>query len=158
MKYHTIVFDKEERVAVITLNRPEKLNAVTRMMIDELKDALEKVEIDDEIRVIPTPGHSHQDISVIAETDGGVIAVVGDLFENHKCIEIESDYGSAICLPRLIYCVSFVKHILGINNPFILTPYQLYCELIKRGGKPIFESIEGETNGIHETKDVYAAT
>jgi len=83
--------------------------------------------------------------------------LVGDLFENHKCIEIESDYGSAICLPRLIYCVSFVKHILGINNPFILTPYQLYCELIKRGGKPIFESIEGDSDGIHEAKAIHAS-
>lgn len=83
--------------------------------------------------------------------------LVGDLFENHKCIEIEASEGKPILTPRFMYCVSFVKHIVGINNPFILTPYQLYCELIKRGGKPIFESIEGDSDGIHEAKDIHAA-
>lgn len=83
--------------------------------------------------------------------------LVGDLFENHKCVEIEASEGKPILTPRFMYCVSFVKHIVGINNPFILTPYQLYCELIKRGGKPIFESIEGDSDGIYEAKDVHAA-
>lgn len=83
--------------------------------------------------------------------------LVGDLFENHKCIEIEASEGKPILTPRFMYCVSFVKHIVGINNPFILTPYQLYCELIKRGGKPIFESIEGDSDGIYEAKDIHAA-
>jgi len=83
--------------------------------------------------------------------------LVGDLFENHKCIEIEASEGKPIFTPRFMYCVSFVKHIVGINNPFILTPYQLYCELIKKGGKPIFESIEGDSAGIYEAKDIHAA-
>ena len=83
--------------------------------------------------------------------------LVGDLFENHKCVEIEASEGKPILTPRFMYCVSFVKHIVGINNPFILTPYQLYCELIKRGGKPIFESIEGDSDGIYEAKDIHAA-
>jgi len=83
--------------------------------------------------------------------------LVGDLFENHKCVEIEASEGKPILTPRFMYSVSFVKHIVGINNPLILTPYQLYCELIKRGGKPIFESIEGDSDGIYEAKDIHAA-
>lgn len=56
MKYNTIAFEKEDHVAIITLNRPEKLNAVTRMMIDELKEALENVAIDDKVRVLIVTG------------------------------------------------------------------------------------------------------
>ena len=34
-----------------------------------------------------------------------------------------------------ITCVSTAKHYLGINNPFIITPYQLYKYLEKKYGK-----------------------
>lgn len=34
-----------------------------------------------------------------------------------------------------IDCVSIAKHYLGINNPFIITPYQLYKLLEKKYGK-----------------------
>jgi glyoxylase-like metal-dependent hydrolase (beta-lactamase superfamily II) len=37
--------------------------------------------IDDDVRVIATPGHTSQDISVIVKTSIGVVAIVGDLFE-----------------------------------------------------------------------------
>lgn len=36
-----------------------------------------------------------------------------------------------------INCVSLVKKQLGLNKPFIITPYQLYNHLIKIGGKRI---------------------
>ena len=32
------------------------------------------------------------------------------------------------------YCVSWVKHLLGLRNCIAMTPYQLYKELVKRGG------------------------
>ena len=36
----------------------------------------------DSIRVIPTPGHTNHDVSVIVRTASGTVAVVGDLFEH----------------------------------------------------------------------------
>jgi hypothetical protein len=63
--------------------------------------------------------------------------LVADLMYNCVCLQIESQ-PKPIYLPRWLYCVSFVKHICGINKPWILTPYQLYCELLKLGGKDIF--------------------
>ncbi len=56
MKYDAIAFEKEDRVAMITLNRPERLNAVNRAMLDEFKEALEKVANDDEVRVLIVTG------------------------------------------------------------------------------------------------------
>lgn len=38
--------------------------------------------IDNDVQVIPTPGHSGQDVSVLVKTAEGLVAVVGDLFEN----------------------------------------------------------------------------
>ena len=34
------------------------------------------------LTVIPTPGHTDQDVSVIVETASGIVAIVGDLFEH----------------------------------------------------------------------------
>jgi glyoxylase-like metal-dependent hydrolase (beta-lactamase superfamily II) len=34
------------------------------------------------VRVVATPGHTSEDISVLVDTDRGVVAIVGDLFEN----------------------------------------------------------------------------
>ena len=56
-----------------------------------------------------------------------------------KCIEYEPE-NNPIYVPRLMYCVSFIKHLCGISKFWLLTPYQLYCELLKRKGKVIFDS------------------
>lgn len=44
-------------------------------------------KIDDEIEIIPTPGHTKQDISVLVRTRQGVVAIVGDLFENENDLD-----------------------------------------------------------------------
>lgn len=74
--------------------------------------------------------------------------LVAFMIEKCVCVEYEPTHNQ-IWLPRLLYCVSFIKHLCNIRKLFVLTPYQLYCELLKRGGKVIFEK-EGESNGIHE--------
>lgn len=51
-----------------------------------------------------------------------------------------------IYMPRLMYCVSFVKHIVGISKFWVMSPYQLYCELLKNGAVPMFEE-QGDKNG-----------
>lgn len=44
----------------------------------------EEYIINDYIKIIPTPGHTLQDVSVLVETRQGIIAITGDLFENEK--------------------------------------------------------------------------
>jgi len=56
MNYQMILYEKEEGVAVITLNRPEKLNAVNVEMRDELVEALRDAAKDDEVRVVIVTG------------------------------------------------------------------------------------------------------
>lgn len=47
-----IIYEKQERIAVITLNRPEKRNALSYDLVKELKEALNLAEQDNEVKVI----------------------------------------------------------------------------------------------------------
>ncbi len=49
--YQNIIFEKKENVGVITLNRPNKMNAWTMPMVDEVMDALHDIDEDNSIRV-----------------------------------------------------------------------------------------------------------
>ncbi|MCY3885376.1 MAG: enoyl-CoA hydratase/isomerase family protein, partial [Gammaproteobacteria bacterium] len=46
----------DDRVGVITLNRPEKLNALSQELLYDFNDALHDMEADDSIRVIIVKG------------------------------------------------------------------------------------------------------
>ncbi len=56
MKYSTIIVEKKEGVAKITLNRPESLNAQNEESLSELNAALEDAEKDDRIGVVVIRG------------------------------------------------------------------------------------------------------
>jgi len=51
MKYQAIIFEKRERIAYVTLNRPEVMNARNRQMRGEIIRAMTEVRQDPEIRV-----------------------------------------------------------------------------------------------------------
>ena len=53
----------------------------------------------------------------------------------------ESKYSNGIAFNfRLpIYCVTWAKHLLGLQYCSAVTPYQLFCALRKRGGSVMFE-------------------
>src|SRR6266478_4579880 len=52
----TVLYDAPEGVARITLNRPEKRNALNDELIGSLKDALRRANDDNEVRVIVVAG------------------------------------------------------------------------------------------------------
>ena len=56
MKLQTVVFDKADRIATLTLNRPERLNAMNRTMLAEINRACDAVEADDDVRVLVVTG------------------------------------------------------------------------------------------------------
>jgi enoyl-CoA hydratase len=51
-----IGYERRDALAVLTLNRPEKLNAINAAMIDGLHRALDTAEADDDIRVVVLTG------------------------------------------------------------------------------------------------------
>ena len=56
MKYETIKYEIDNNILTITLNRPDKLNAFTGQMMDELIFAFDSAGKDDEVRVIIVTG------------------------------------------------------------------------------------------------------
>jgi len=56
MDYRSIIYEKEQRMATITLNRPRSLNALNTEMIDELSHALRQAGDDPEVKVLLLTG------------------------------------------------------------------------------------------------------
>jgi len=55
-EYKAILYEVKDRVALITLNRPDKMNAINTQMLTELEDAMKKVADDPDIRVVVWTG------------------------------------------------------------------------------------------------------
>ncbi len=56
MTYEQITYEVEDQVLTITLNRPDKLNAFTPVMMGELIDAFDRADGDDNVRAIVVTG------------------------------------------------------------------------------------------------------
>jgi enoyl-CoA hydratase len=56
MKYNTLLYEKSEGIAAITLNRPEVLNALNQRLWQELQHALEDAQQDQTVKVVILTG------------------------------------------------------------------------------------------------------
>jgi enoyl-CoA hydratase/carnithine racemase len=56
MEYTQITYEVAEKIATITLNRPDKLNAFTGTMMYEMIDAFDQVDADDNVRAVIVTG------------------------------------------------------------------------------------------------------
>ncbi|MGD9010690.1 MAG: enoyl-CoA hydratase/isomerase family protein, partial [Desulfobacteraceae bacterium] len=56
MEYNTLLYEKSEGIATITLNRPEVLNALNQRLWLELQNALEDAQQDQTIKVVILTG------------------------------------------------------------------------------------------------------
>ncbi len=96
MSYQQILFETSDRIATITLNRPERLNAWTPYMAGEILDALKKVDDDDSLMVSIITGAGRgfcagMDLSSGGSTftrmeDGEVAAESGDVLPSTGAI------------------------------------------------------------------------
>ena len=56
MKYEAIIYEKKDGIATITLNRPERLNAIGATMTEDLEHALDEANSDEEVRALIITG------------------------------------------------------------------------------------------------------
>ena len=56
MNYETIKYEIKDKILTITLNRPDRLNAFTGQMMNDLISAFDSASKDDEVRVIIVTG------------------------------------------------------------------------------------------------------
>jgi len=79
MDYQFILYEKSERIATITINRPEVRNALTQALMEELGDAINRAEVDNEVRVLILTGAG--DRSFVAGADIGEVGARDTLSE-----------------------------------------------------------------------------
>jgi len=74
MNFETLLVDREGAVAVVTINRPNVLNALDRQTIDDLHRALLQLQADDSVRAIVLTGAGEK--SFVAGADINELAVL----------------------------------------------------------------------------------
>lgn len=110
MNYENILAEKENGLAIITINRPTKLNALNKATIQELHEAFKTLDADKEVKAIIITGSGEKafvagaDISEFADFDvaqGGELAAKGqellfDFVENLSTPVIAAVNGFAL--------------------------------------------------------------
>lgn len=110
MNYENILTEQENGLAIITINRPEKLNALNKATIEELNKAFTTLDADSAVKVIIITGSGEKafvagaDISEFANfsvAEGGMLAAKGqemlfDLVQNLSTPVIAAINGFAL--------------------------------------------------------------
>jgi enoyl-CoA hydratase len=56
MSYETIIYEKQDKIGLIKLNRPKVLNAMNRQLWIEIQDALDLIKQDDQVKALIITG------------------------------------------------------------------------------------------------------
>jgi 2-(1,2-epoxy-1,2-dihydrophenyl)acetyl-CoA isomerase len=88
MSYESIKFSIENGIAVLTLNRPDRLNSFTQAMHREVRDALDTLQADKSVRVLVLTGAGRgfcagQDLNDRAVEPGGQGVDLGESVEKY---------------------------------------------------------------------------
>ena len=115
MEFETILYDVKDGVLTITLNRPDRLNAFTKFMRNDLIDAVDAAEADDNVRAIVFTGAGR------GYCAGADLGRGGDTFNHAKRDESEERYpgrdGGGTLTLRLFECRKPL--IAAINGPAV---------------------------------------
>lgn len=87
MPYEQISYEVEDRIATITLDRPDRLNAFTGRMMLELIDAFDRADEDDDVRVVLVTGRGR------AFCAGADLEAGGDTFDSKARAEASGEQG-----------------------------------------------------------------
>ncbi len=73
--YNTLIYEKKDNIGVLTVNRPDKLNALSTELTEELQHLLDEIEKDVDLRVVVITGAGDKafvagaDINELVERD-----------------------------------------------------------------------------------------
>src|SRR5512135_3301592 len=114
MAYEQILYDTADRIATITLNRPDRMNAMPPRMIGEIHDALHEADRDDDVRVVIVTGAgkafcSGMDMEVLRTPADKVMADAGE--HNRRAPNLRPDFRGAFS-----YMMALRKPIIGAIN------------------------------------------
>ena len=117
MEYREIAYDVDGRVATITLDRPEALNAFTNVMLGELLDAFDRIDADDAVRAVIVTGRGRGFCA------GADLSAGGETFDDRRAgrgeggdAPVPRDGGGRVAL-RIFACKKPV--IAAVNGPAV---------------------------------------
>ncbi|MEK7422432.1 MAG: crotonase/enoyl-CoA hydratase family protein [Actinomycetota bacterium] len=116
MLHSQILYSVEDHVATITLNRPEKLNAFTNTMMREIIDAFDRIDGDDDVRVVIVTGAGRGFCAGADLSGGGDTFTGGGSDEPSDVPGVRRDGGGMVSL-RIFDCTKPV--IAAINGPAV---------------------------------------
>lgn len=122
MDYETVILEKNEGVATLTLNRPDRLNALNTQMAIEMMDALAKIEADKEVRVLLITGSGR------AFCAGGDVKRFHEIAEARKRGEPVGESLTAVMWRAPLMMQEMTKPIIAaINGPAVGFGCTLAC-------------------------------
>ncbi|MEY2436487.1 MAG: hypothetical protein QOF97_1323 [Acidimicrobiaceae bacterium] len=113
MEHEQITCEVADRVMTITLDRPDRLNAFTYRMHEELIDAFDRADADDDVRVVVVTGRGRGFCA------GADLGTGGDTFDNAGAVGpagVHRDEGGLVTL-RIFRCTKPV--IAAVNGPAV---------------------------------------
>ena len=115
MEYTQILYEVDDHVATITLNRPAQLNAFTNKMMYEMIDAFDRVDADDDVRAVIVTGAGRGFCAGADLSAGGATFAKGGSDINTPA-GVPRDGGGMVSL-RIFECLKPV--IAAINGPAV---------------------------------------
>ena len=112
MSYETLLTELEDGILTVTLNRPERLNAFSPTMGDDLLRLLDEVDANDEIRVVLLTGAGRGFCAGADLAEGG-----GAFDHSEDSAAAEHRDGGGLCTLRIYECTKPV--IAAINGPAV---------------------------------------
>ena len=82
MPYETLQFDKRNAIGYVKINRPDKLNAMNRKVMEELVECFQSLQTDDEVRVVILTGSGEK--AFVAGADINELALLDVLTGREK--------------------------------------------------------------------------
>ena len=114
MKFETILYEVKDEILTITLNRPDRLNAWTLQMLNDLLTAFDHADADDEIGAIVITGAGRGFCAGADLSEDGGSTFEGA--ENQPDLDELGDSGGAASR-RLFRCLKPV--IVAFNGPAV---------------------------------------
>jgi len=121
MDYEAIIYEVEDNILTITLNRPERLNAFNGQMSSEVHNALDRADADDNVKAIIFTG------------SGRGFCAGADLSSGNETFDYESDGrgihpdGGGVLTLRLFECLKPI--ISACNGPAVGVGATMQCAM-----------------------------
>jgi enoyl-CoA hydratase len=137
MAYEFVLYEVDEKIATITLNRPERLNAMSGAFKEEIKSAIAEATADGEVRVIVLTGA------------GRAFSAGNDMQANYEKSPKSMEEWRIRLMSEMQFCLTFwdcPKPIIAAVNGYCLaaaSEMAMACDITIAGESAVFGEPEG---------------